>query len=514
LLLIVLLGLPPVKLGSLGVIAQSKSSAIQTGRGQVAEGQNAQGRQKGNGSQKDGPDESRQERQSDVLKFDTDLVTVPIIATDRADVYVPDLTRDELSVYEDGVQQQIEFFATVRTPFHVVLMLDTSASTQEKLGQIQRAAKTFVEQLQPADRVKILSFDDEIYDLAPFTNDRAELRRAIDRTRPGKGTKLYDAVKLALNDLARIKGRKAIVLFTDGVDWKSDSTTYDDNTRQLEESSVIVYPIRFDTRYDTEALLRDQQARGETVDLGGILGGPSGRTPTGTTPPTVPGGQGSPIPNGRGGSTGPMRLPIPPIIIGGGSRYPDRYPGGGGGRYPDDRYPQDRYPQDRYPQDRYPQDRYPQDRYPQDRYPQDRYPQDRYPQDRYPGSGRYPDDRNPRDRYPDSRNPSRRRDDNISVMLDGLYRTADQYLRDLAVKSGGELHRADTLASLPDAFANIAAELRNQYSIGYYPTNQARDGKYRKVQVRTSRKNVVIRARPGYRAPGADAGSRGSKNYN
>jgi Mg-chelatase subunit ChlD len=435
------------------------------------------------------------DQQGDTIKFDTDLVTVPVVASDRADVYVADLTKEEFTIYEDGVKQEIEFFAAVRTPFNVVLMLDTSASTQEKLGQIQRASKMFVEQLQPADRVKVISFDDEIYDLVEFTNDRAELRRAIDSTRPGKGTKLYDAVKLALNDLSRVKGRKAIVIFTDGVDWHSDSTKYDDNIKQLEESSVIVYPIRFDTRYDTEALLRDQQARGETADLGVIFGGPGNRVPPGTTPPTVPGGQGNPVPSGRGGID-PTRIPIPPIIIGGG-RYPDRYPPDrGGGRYPDDRYPGGgRYPDDRYPPDRR----------------GDRYPDNRYPDDRYPRTGRYPDDRYPDPRYPDSRNPSRRRDDNISIMLDGLYRTADQYLQDLAVKSGGELHRADTLRSLPDAFANISAELRNQYSLGYYPANQSRDGKYRKIQVKVSRKDVVVRARPGYRAPTANSGNRGSK---
>lgn len=171
-----------------------------------------------------------------------------------------------------------------------------------------------------------------------------------------------------------------------------------------------------------------------------------------------------------------MRLPIPTVIIGGGGRYPDRYP-----------------------QDRYPDDRYPGNRYPSGRNPQDRYPGDPYPGDPYPGGGRYPDDRNSRDRYPGSRNPSRRGDDNITGMLNALYKTADQYLQALASQSGGELHRADTLRSLPDAFAKIAAELRNQYSIGYYPSNQARDGKYRKVQVKTSRKDVVIRARPGYR---------------
>src|SRR5499433_4620337 len=149
--------------------------------------------------------------QQDVpLKFDTDLVTVPVIASDRADVYVPDLNKEEFTIYEDGVKQQIEFFAAVRTPFSVALMLDTSASTQEKLPRIQRAAKTFLEQLQPADRVKIISFDDRVYELSQFTNDRAELGKAIDSTKPGQGTKLYDAVKFALSDLSRIKAaRKA-----------------------------------------------------------------------------------------------------------------------------------------------------------------------------------------------------------------------------------------------------------------------------------------------------------------
>jgi len=225
---------------------------------------------------------------------------------------------------------------------------------------------------------------------------------------------------------------------------------------------VIVYPIRYDTRYETEALARQQQERGETVDLGVILGGSGNRVPPGTTPPTLPGGQGTPAPSGRGGQPDTMRLPIPPVIIGGG-RYPDRYPpdrNPNGGRYPDDRYPPDRYPDDRYP------------------------------------------------------NPSRRRgSDNISVMLDNLYRTADQYLQDIATRSGGELHRADTLGSLPDAFVNIAAELRNQYSLGYYPANQARDGKYRKIQVKVSRKGVVVRARPGYRAPGEDSTVREGKNF-
>jgi Ca-activated chloride channel family protein len=86
-------------------------------------------------------------------------------------------------------------------------------------------------------------------------------------------------------------------------------------------------------------------------------------------------------------------------------------------------------------------------------------------------------------------------------MLDQLYLTADSYLKALADKSGGRLLRADTLVSLPDAFAKIAAELRTQYLLGYYPTNAAHDGQYRKIKITTSRKDVAVRARPGYRAP-------------
>jgi Ca-activated chloride channel family protein len=85
-------------------------------------------------------------------------------------------------------------------------------------------------------------------------------------------------------------------------------------------------------------------------------------------------------------------------------------------------------------------------------------------------------------------------------MLDLAYSTADKYLETLAEKSGGRLLRADNLSSLPDAFAKIAAELRTQYMLGYYPLNKERDERYRKIKVASARKDVVIRARPGYLA--------------
>lgn len=363
--------------------------------------------------------------QEQAVRLEATLVTVPVIASDRDGRYIPDMRRDDFSLQEDGVKQEIVFFATVSEPFHVVLMLDTSASTQAKLARIKSAATSFIEQLKPADRVKVLSFDEAIRDLCEFTNDRAELRRAIDRTQPGHGTKLYDAVAQALRTIRPIKGRKAIVLFTDGADRTSDQARFENNIADVEESGVIVYPIRYDTRAETEAMLRSQGG------LGGIIKSP----PVGTTPPTVPGGDRLPqLPPVGGPTTRDPR--IPPVGSPPGAPFPRNSP------YPDDR----------------------------------RIPQDS--QTRYP-----------------------RRDDGLSAELDAIYRTADKYLAELAAKSGGRITRADTLYALPDAFAQIAAELRTQYALGYYPSNGARDGSYRKIQVRTQRKNVAIRARPGYRAP-------------
>ena len=106
------------------------------------------------------PKPSGRAQEVETLKTDTDLVTVPVIATERGGMYITDLRKEEFAISEDGVQQEIAFFGKVAAPFHVVLMLDTSSSTQDKLKQIQQAAGAFVEQLQPADRVKVISFDE------------------------------------------------------------------------------------------------------------------------------------------------------------------------------------------------------------------------------------------------------------------------------------------------------------------------------------------------------------------
>src|SRR6266446_10762193 len=118
----------------------------------------------------------------ETIKIDTNLVTVPVIATNINGLYIPDLAQTDFRLAEDGVEQNIAFFATINAPFHVVLMLDTSASTEASLGQIQRAAVAFVQQLQSKDQVKVISFDDELRELCEFTSDRNELKTAVLKT--------------------------------------------------------------------------------------------------------------------------------------------------------------------------------------------------------------------------------------------------------------------------------------------------------------------------------------------
>jgi VWFA-related protein len=238
------------------------------------------------------PDTPAEQKDIETLRTDTNLVTVPVIATNRTGTYLADLTKDEFVIVEDGVKQEIAFFSHVSAPFHVVLMLDTSASTQEKLSLIQKAAYTFVQQLQTADRVKVISFDDEVRDLNEFTNDRELLRVAINKTKSGNGTRVYDAVSLALNTLRPIQGRKAIVVFTDGVDWHSLESTFDGTLRWLDEEGVIVYPIRYDTRAATERIAREQSdGISPTLPTIGVVRQTPGvgtLPPAGTTPKTFP----------------------------------------------------------------------------------------------------------------------------------------------------------------------------------------------------------------------------------
>jgi Ca-activated chloride channel homolog len=184
--------------------------------------------------------------EGDVVRVETTLVTVPVSVRDRDGRYAPDLRREDFHIFEEGVEQRIAYFATVDQPFTVALVLDTSGSTDLRLDDMQEAAIAFVSRLKPQDRVLVIAFDDRLDVLAEPTSDRAALTKAIRRARSGGGTRLYDAVEFVINKrLKNIDGRKAVVLFTDGVDTSSRRATYESTVRQAEESDALIYPVSY-----------------------------------------------------------------------------------------------------------------------------------------------------------------------------------------------------------------------------------------------------------------------------
>jgi Ca-activated chloride channel family protein len=293
------------------------------------------------------------------VKLNTSLVSVPVIVTDRDGKFIPNLSERSFTLYEENVRQSIDNFSSVEVPFNVALILDTSGSTRFKLEDMQEAALSFIDQLRDQDRVMIVSFDNQVYIDSEFTSDRKKLRKAVLQTRTGGATRLYDSIDLVLTErLAKITGRKAIVLFTDGVDTGSKLATAPSTIDLVEESGALVYGIQYDTKED--------------VRRGSVSTAQGGR---------------------------PATIQIP-----------------------------------------------------------------------------------------------------TSGASEEEYRRADRYMRDIVDRSGARLYKADLLGDVKQAFRSIADELRHQYMISYYPSNDKRDGSYRRIRVVVDQSNAAVRARKGYRA--------------
>jgi Mg-chelatase subunit ChlD len=255
--------------------------------------------------------------ESEVISVNTTLVTLPVSVMDRAGKYIPDLRKEDFRVYEDGVEQQVAYFATTEKPFTVALLIDTSGSTRYRMEEMQDAAISFVDQLRADDRVMVVSFDDDVRVLSEPTNDHYALRNAIRRAKRGDGTRLYDAVDFVINQkLNRIDGRKAIVLFTDGVDTTSKRASYQSTVRDAEEADALIYPVQYDT-YDASA-------------SGGVWNGGGGYPNGGNYPRRGGGGYPGGGSNRRGG--GGTVADILGSILGGGGVTIGRGGGGGGHR--------------------------------------------------------------------------------------------------------------------------------------------------------------------------------------
>lgn len=286
----------------------------------------------------------------DVIRVNTSLVNSPVLVIGRDGKFVPNLRREDFQVFENGVKQEIAYFAPVDNPFTVALLIDTSRSTVFNLADIQHAALAFVDRMRPRDRAVVVSFSDDFNVLTEATSDRETLRRAIANIRPGGGSRVYDAIHSLVDEINRIEGRTALILFSDGVDNDSQKVTLESTLRKVERSDTLIYPVQFST-YE------------------------------------------------RMKSRAPAQSNLPAE-----------------------------------------------------------------------GTGFSEQD----------------------------YRRAGAYLRRLADATGTGVYPASEISDLDHAIASIVDELHNEYSIGYYPRDPGRAGEQRRVEVRVSRPQLVVRARTGY----------------
>ena len=184
----------------------------------------------------------------DTVKVETSLVTIPVSVFDRNGLYIPGLRQEDFSIFENGRQQKIAYFGTQDKPFTVALLLDTSPSTQYRIEEIHKAAEAFVNQLSANDSVIVIEFNSSVKVQCQLTRDRDKIFRGIERAKFGDGTSLYNAVDEALRkQLGKLDGRKAVVLFTDGVDTTSRKNSYEGTLGYAEESDSLVFPIYYDT---------------------------------------------------------------------------------------------------------------------------------------------------------------------------------------------------------------------------------------------------------------------------
>jgi VWFA-related protein len=221
------------------------------------------------------------------IEVSTEIVNFPLKVLDRKGRFVPGLQKENFKVFEGDKEQPIEFFNNEQQPFTVALVLDMSYSATFKINEIQAAATAFINQLRKDDKIMVVSFTEEVVVWTEPTTDRQKIYNAIKQTKIGSGTSLYEAVDQVIKKFRTNNGRKAIVLFTDGVDTTSRKAYDLSNVRDVLETDILVYPIRYDTFADV------QRMKDQTV----------------VVPPTQP----NPIPSS---TPSPFPFPIPTGGIG------------------------------------------------------------------------------------------------------------------------------------------------------------------------------------------------------
>jgi VWFA-related protein len=187
--------------------------------------------------------------QQPAFRAGVDIVSLSVTVTDGANHYVTDLEGPEFSVFEDGVKQDLTFFNRRQQPIALSLLLDSSASMEDKLPTLQAAATNFVHKLKPNDLAQVIDFDSRVEVRQAFTGNTAELQSAIDMTSPGGSTSLHNAIYIALKELKKVRAvseedvrRQALIVFSDGED-TSSLVSFDEVLDLAKRSETAVYAI-------------------------------------------------------------------------------------------------------------------------------------------------------------------------------------------------------------------------------------------------------------------------------
>ena len=341
--------------------------------------------------------------EGDVVRVDTQLVSVAAVVTDSTGRPLSGLRADNFRLVEDGQPQTIANFGTAETPFEIALLLDTSGSTRDDVALIRSAANSFIEALRPGDRVGIVAFNQSqtgsdsiaaVEVLASLTSDREELRAAIENLGASQGTPYYDALERVADNIFRdppkdeVRGRRAVVALTDGVDSSSNSD-FATAKMKLTRAGIASYFIQVNTEdFVEDRLMRDCRDDG--------------------------------------------RLALSQKQL---QRFRELFV--------------------------------------------------------------------PKAKAEDFNDFCRMGPFERMSISRELYNLARREMNDLARVSGGRNFEAATLADAKAAFARVAADIGTMYSLGYYPTNKTRDGKFRaiKLEVRGVKDKAQVRARDGYYAP-------------
>ena len=191
------------------------------------------------------------------LTFGTgiEIINLTVTVTDAQGRLIGGLDRDAFSVFEDGVKQELALFNKDRLPLSVVLLMDASASMEDKVLPARAAAKRFVQTLVPADRARVVSFNNHIDVLQDFTNDKEALNAGIDRLQPQGATALHNAFYISIKELQKEKQagagarRQAIILLSDGENTASIVT--DEQVIDLaRKAEISIYSIRLTTDFE------------------------------------------------------------------------------------------------------------------------------------------------------------------------------------------------------------------------------------------------------------------------